>query len=70
MAQYVKNEEFAEWRRDKCNWELELKKVVVSYLEGSFPVDLPVCKKCGQVFIPESLAIHKMLEIEQQMEDK
>ncbi|MHC1771107.1 MAG: DVU_1557 family redox protein [Flexilinea sp.] len=70
MAQYVQETEFSTWRCDKCDSELELRKVVVSYLEGSFPVDLPVCKKCGQVFIPESLAMHKMLEIEQQMEDK
>jgi len=39
-------------------------------LDGSFPVELPVCKVCGQIFIPESLATQKMLEIEQQMEDK
>lgn len=70
MAQYVQETEFSTWRCDKCDSELEFRKVVVSYLEGSFPVDLPVCKKCGQVFIPESLAMHKMLEIEQQMEDK
>ena len=70
MAQYVNEEDFIHWRCAKCNSELELRKVVVSYLDGSFPVELPVCKVCGQIFIPESLATQKMLEIEQQMEDK
>jgi NAD-dependent SIR2 family protein deacetylase len=70
MAQYVDENDFQGWHCAKCDSDLELKEVVVSYMEGSFPVELPVCKVCGQVFIPESLAIRKMNEIEREMEDK
>ena len=70
MAQYVNEEDFIHWRCAKCNSELELRKVVVSYLDGSFPVELPVCKVCGQVFIPESLAKGRMAEVETTLEDK
>lgn len=54
----------------KCNVPLEIGRVQISYLDSAFPVDLPKCPKCGQVFIPEDLALGKMLEVEQMLEDK
>ena len=54
----------------KCNVPLELGPVTVQYMENAFPVELPRCPKCGLVFVPETLAIGKMLEVEKALEDK
>lgn len=54
----------------RCNVPLVLAKVNVAYLGNAFPVDLPKCPQCGQVFIEEALALGKMLDVEQQLEDK
>ena len=54
----------------KCNRPLEPGKVQLSYTGQSFPVELLRCPDCGQVFIPEDLAIGKMLKVEQSLEDK
>lgn len=59
-----------EWLCSKCDVPLETGKVEVKYLGSSFPVDLLRCPKCGQVFIPEELAVGKMAEVEKMMEDK
>ncbi len=53
-----------------CGRTLELASVTVSYLGSSFQVDLLQCPGCGQVHIPEDLALGKMVEVEQQLEDK
>jgi hypothetical protein len=45
-------------------------RVTVEYMGSAFPVDLPRCPKCGQVFVPEELATGKMLEVEKALEDK
>ena len=54
----------------KCNLPLEIGKVGVSYLGNAFPVDLPKCPQCGQVFVQEDLALGKMAEVEKLLEDK
>lgn len=53
-----------------CSLVLEVKKVTLSYMDGSFPVDLLCCPKCGFVYIPEDLAVGKMLRVEKALEDK
>jgi hypothetical protein len=45
-------------------------KVTASYLGSEFPVDLLKCPKCGFVFVSEDLALGKMAEVEQTLEDK
>ncbi len=55
---------------DKCNVELTLGMVTLSYLGSSFPVELPKCPKCGLVYIPEDLALGKMDQVEKALEDK
>ncbi|MEZ4592294.1 MAG: hypothetical protein R3D55_14285 [Chloroflexota bacterium] len=61
---------------DAANWICALpggpgdEKVDVAYLGSSFPVDMPVCPECGQVFVPEALALGKMAEVEKALEDK
>jgi hypothetical protein len=60
----------ANWMCAKCNVPLETGKVTVSYLGSAFPVDLLICPTCGQVLIPEELALGKMVEVEKTLEDK
>ena len=54
----------------KCNVPLESGRVTVQYMENAFPVELPRCPKCGLVFVPETLAIGNMLDVEKALEDK
>ena len=58
------------WRCAACNEELQPQKVAVSYLHSVFHVELMACKKCGFVLVPEDLAMGRMLEVEQLLEDK
>jgi hypothetical protein len=54
----------------KCQQTLVLGKVTASYMGNSFPVDLLRCPGCGFVYVPEALALGKMLQVEQALEDK
>jgi len=54
----------------KCGVALEIGRVQIAYMDSAFPVDLPKCPQCGQVFIPEDLALGKMAEVEKMLEDK
>ena len=40
------------------------------YLDNGFPVELPVCPVCGFVYVPEELALGKVLSVEKALEDK
>jgi hypothetical protein len=53
-----------------CGVPLKRGKVTIAYLGGSFPVELPKCPVCGQIYIPEDLALGKMLQVEKALEDK
>ena len=54
----------------KCGIPLQSGKVMVKYLDSAFPVELPQCPKCGLTYVPEPLAVGKMLEVEKALEDK
>ena len=58
------------WMCACCKCALEIRKVSVGYMGSKVPVDLPVCPKCGQVYVPEALATGKMAEVEKTLEDK
>ena len=58
------------WLCLKCNLALEMGKIGVSYLGNTFPVDLPICPGCGQVYVREDLALGRMAEVEKLLEDK
>ena len=58
------------WICDQCNKELEFRKVKVRYLGGNFEAELLQCPQCHRVLIGEELALGKMLEVEQALEDK
>ncbi|HTX73819.1 MAG TPA: hypothetical protein VMC79_13395 [Rectinemataceae bacterium] len=55
---------------DSCGVALEARKVDFSYLGHSFYTELPVCPRCGQVFISEELARGRIAEVEMELEDK
>jgi hypothetical protein len=54
----------------KCQVPLVPGKVKASYLGNSFEVELPRCPACGFVYVSEALALGKMLQVEQALEDK
>ena len=54
----------------KCQQLLTLGKVTATYMNNSFQVDLLRCPACGLVYVPEGLALGKMLQVEQALEDK
>ena len=58
------------WHCAKCGGPLELKTIVVYYLRYDFPVKMLKCQTCGLVLVTEDLALGKMAEVEQLLEDK
>ena len=54
----------------RCQQVLVLATVKVKYLGNEFPVELLRCPGCGRVHVPEALAIGKMLQVEELLEDK
>lgn len=54
----------------RCGVPLEKTEAVFEYLDNSFPVELPACPKCGFVYVPEDLALGKVLSVEKILEDK
>jgi hypothetical protein len=71
MSKYgVNPSEADKWLCANCQTTLVSKPVRIEYLGSAFPVDLPTCPNCGQVFISEELVIGKMAEVEKTLEDK
>ncbi len=62
--------ELTEWRCARCDLPLEPEQVTVSYLGSAYQVELLKCKNCGLVLVTEELALGKMAEVEQILEDK
>lgn len=58
------------WHCASCNQPLQPTKMQVTYLNSAFDVELMACPSCGFTLVPESLAVGKMLEVEQLLEDK
>ena len=54
----------------KCKVPLVKGKAKFMYLENGFPVEMPVCPKCGLVYDTEELALGKVLAVERALEDK
>ena len=46
------------------------RQVTLSYMDSAFPVTLPACPVCGQLYIPEELATGRILHVEKSLEDK
>lgn len=58
------------WKCGKCGVELVKKAVVFEYMNRSFSHEVPVCPKCGKVYISQALAEGRMAEVELALEDK
>lgn len=58
------------WKCGQCGGNLEPAPVTVEYLGNDFSTELPRCPRCGLVMISEELALGKMAEVEQLLEDK
>ena len=59
-----------QWRCAKCDCDLVVGLVNVAYLGNRFTADLPYCPECGRVLVAEHVALGKMAEVEQLLEDK
>lgn len=70
MSEYIAPGDLDSWECAACGVPLQPGKVMISYLGSAYPVDLLKCPSCGQVFIPEELALGKMAEVEKSLEDK
>ena len=58
------------WKCAKCGVELIKRKTIFNYMERTISHEVPVCPKCGKVFISRDLAEGLMAEVEEQLEDK
>ncbi|TGE37606.1 DNA-binding protein [Desulfosporosinus fructosivorans] len=58
------------WKCGKCGGDLQRGLVKASYLGNDFEVEELKCVNCGLVLIDEELALGKMFEVEQSLEDK
>ena len=54
----------------KCNEPLVVKQAMFSYMRRNFGHEVPVCPKCGKVYISRELAEGRMAEVEVLLEDK
>lgn len=70
MSEAANQSEQTPWLCARCGRPLEPGQVKVSYLGNAYPVELLKCKQCGLVLVPEDLALGKMAEVEQALEDK
>jgi DNA-directed RNA polymerase subunit RPC12/RpoP len=59
-----------EWKCARCNQALVVGPVNVEYLGNRFTTELAKCPRCGFVLVSEELALGKMAEVEQMLEDK
>lgn len=59
-----------DWTCQPCGVKLVPQISELTYLGNSFKVELPCCPKCGATLISEELALGKMFEVEQLLEDK
>jgi len=58
------------WKCAKCDVPLEMGLATVAYMGNRFEVEMPRCPECGMVLVTEELALGKMAEVEQILEDK
>ena len=58
------------WRCAACEEPMTPGPAQLSYMGVVFDVELPKCPRCKAVLVPEELALGKMLDVEQVLEDK
>jgi hypothetical protein len=70
VSHLVESGDALKWTCATCAVRLETRKVEVAYRGSKYPVELPRCPICGTVFVSEQLALGKMAQVEQLLEDK
>jgi len=70
MASGEKSGAHSGWICNRCGLPVEVQTVRLQYLRTIFALDLPACPQCGMIVIDEELAVGKMAEAEQALEDK
>jgi hypothetical protein len=70
MKDEERKPEELKWECQRCRQDLVLGPITVTYMGKSFTTDLPHCPSCGIVLVSEELALGKMAEVEQILEDK
>lgn len=58
------------WECQACHVNLVEGTVSLMYMGNRITVDLPQCPRCGFVLVSEAVALGKMAEVEQALEDK
>ncbi len=58
------------WMCNRCGVAVEVQTVRLQYRRTIFALHLPTCPQCGMILIDEELAVGKMAEAEQIIEDK
>ena len=64
------NAHYADWTCGQCGEPLQLCSVKAAYMGNEFELELPGCPTCRMYLVFEELALGKMLEVEQLLEDK
>jgi hypothetical protein len=59
-----------EWTCDRCGVNLVPGPVTVTYMGSRLSTELPLCPGCGFVLVTEAVALGRMAEVEQILEDK
>lgn len=67
--EHVRPDDLA-WQCCRCGINLVVAPVQVEYLGNRLTAELPRCPQCGFVLISEEVALGKMAEAEQILEDK
>jgi hypothetical protein len=70
MNTSLKSSSENQWICERCNKKLERGKAQIGYLGSLFTVDILKCPMCGIVMVTEEMAVNKMAEAEQLLEDK
>lgn len=70
MKSDIVSPEDLKWRCERCQCDLVVGPVAVTYMNNRFTKDLPYCPMCKAVLIIERVATEKMAEVEQILEDK
>lgn len=58
------------WKCHKCDMFLSVGPATLTYMGNTINAQLPLCPQCGFVLISEELALGKIAEVEQVLEDK
>lgn len=70
MTKEEKRQEELKWRCQRCQSGLVTGPVTVEYMGNRFTTDLPHCPSCGMILVSEEIALGKMAQVEQMLEDK